>query len=109
MFHFTIKNRLKLASRGAEPLVICYLVNSNRMQSMYQMKHPTTWDMSHIKTLCFTTSDFTKTIPSQKHKSLPIKTKMAEFVSDYLFQKNQSPQAESRRTLTKNLLPIPKE
>lgn len=104
MFHFTNIYRLKLAPQHAEPLIICCPVNSNRMQSMYQIKHPTTWDLTCNKELGFKTADFPKTIRYQEDKNLRPESKEPQFVTDYLFQKNQSPRAESGRTITENLL-----
>ena len=71
---------------------------------MYQMKHPTTRDLTCKKELGFKTPDFTNAIRYQEEKNLRPEAKGPQFVTDYLFQKNQSPQAESRRTLTENLL-----
>ena len=103
MFHLTNINKYKPAPQCAEPLVLCSEMNLIQIGSMYERKFPTTWDMSHINTLFFTTSDSPKTIGYQEAKNLRPKTKRPQFVTDYLFQKYPDPQSESGSTRTENL------
>ena len=104
MFHFTNKNRHKPAPQCAEPLVLCSEVNLIQIRPMYEGKYPTNYDMSHNKTLCFTTYDFPKTTRYQVDKNLRPKAEGPQFVTDYLFQKYPDLQSESGSTRTENLL-----
>ena len=104
MFHFTIINRLKPAPQGAEPLVICYEENSNRIRSIHQTSYRLTSGLERNKALSFTTTDCSKTTRSQIDKNLGPRAIGPQFVTDSLFQKYPDSQSESGSTITENLL-----
>ena len=103
MFHFTIINRLKPAPQGAEPLVICYEENLNRIRSIHQSTYRLTSCLERNKALSFTTTACSKTTRSQIDKNLGHRAIGPQFVTDYLFQKYPDPRSESGSTRTENL------
>ena len=104
MYYFTIINRPSPAPQGAEPLVMCYEENSNRIRYIHQTKYPSTSGFERNKALFFTTTDFSKTTRSQIDKNPGPRVIGPQFVTDYLFQKYPGSQSESGSTITENLL-----